>query len=361
MKATITNIVIGLLLAACATAFSLVIFESCFRLYLLAQNWNRGSVESQLVRSEVNEPEELEGKTTLRGLVRASPFEKIVYELKPNLRGRFQGTELRTNSFGMRDHEYEIVKAPNTVRIIGLGDSVMFGWGVKEEETYLGRLEQSLNEESQGKQLFEVLNFAVPGYNTAMEVATLEHRALPFHPDIIVIHFVKNDYDVPLFMREQINPLAFDRSFLLEFLQARFGAGQKTGELLNASLSSLPRSKRGKVLEQYRDISGARGFKQAITRLGELSQEKNIPVILIVGNVSGKNRRRLEAVSSKFGFQLLDVRDHVRAYLKQNNLPDTKETRRKLFWVTPSDAHPSPLGHQLFAEALLEKIETILR
>ena len=66
----------------------------------------------------------------------------MVYELKPGLDGRFQDQPLKTNSHGMRDREYPREKPDGVVRIAGLGDSVMFGWGVGQGEAYLDVLER---------------------------------------------------------------------------------------------------------------------------------------------------------------------------------------------------------------------------
>src|SRR5712692_4422183 len=55
------------------------------------------------------------------------------------------GVPVRINSVGMRDHEVAIPKPPCTFRVIGVGDSVMFGYGVRLEEIFLKRLEDQLN------------------------------------------------------------------------------------------------------------------------------------------------------------------------------------------------------------------------
>ena len=63
------------------------------------------------------------------------------------------------------------------------GDSSLFGWGVPFEDSSLKVLERRLNEKSRG-QKFEVINFAVPGYNTAMEAETFVRRCVEYAPDL---------------------------------------------------------------------------------------------------------------------------------------------------------------------------------
>lgn len=47
---------------------------------------------------------------------------------------------VKTNSQGYRDDEHRDEKGQGRLRILGLGDSFTFGWGVKVEESYLKQL-----------------------------------------------------------------------------------------------------------------------------------------------------------------------------------------------------------------------------
>ena len=60
-------------------------------------------------------------------LIRVNPDDLIVYDLRPGVRGRFQGQSVSINSLGFRDKERSKTKKPGTFRIVGLGDSHMFG------------------------------------------------------------------------------------------------------------------------------------------------------------------------------------------------------------------------------------------
>ena len=114
---------------------------------------------------------------SLGDIIQPSAHEGVIYELKPHVQGNFMGQPLVINSRGMRDYEYRLRKEPGTFRIIGLGDSSLFGWGVALEDSTLKVLERSLNEPSSAHR-FEVMNFAVPGYNTAMEAELFAQKCL---------------------------------------------------------------------------------------------------------------------------------------------------------------------------------------
>ena len=81
----------------------------------------------------------------LRHLIRRSHNHQVIYELKPHLAVRFLDREVTTNSVGFRDRDYEFEKDVTTTRILGIGDSTMFGWGVADGEEYLSLLEEKLN------------------------------------------------------------------------------------------------------------------------------------------------------------------------------------------------------------------------
>ena len=199
------SILLGLLLIAIGPLLLTLLIELGFRGYYHYEQQLTGSLEQQLQRAQSQEPTTLEQSPTMGALVQPSPYPDIVYELKRKATGTFLGKAFSSNSIGLRDKEFTLEKPANTIRIVGLGDSIMFGWGVEQDESYLKLLESKL-QSKHPNQSFEVMNFAVPGYNTAMEVATFEHKALAFDPDLVILHFVDNDFGVPLFMQKPFPP-----------------------------------------------------------------------------------------------------------------------------------------------------------
>jgi lysophospholipase L1-like esterase len=91
-----------------------------------------------------------------------------------------------------RDREYTIEKLNDTIRVIALGDSFTFGWGVDLNDTWPKQLENLLNKKCEKKK-FEVLNIGVPGYNTPMEIEFFKLRGIKYNPDIVILGYVGND------------------------------------------------------------------------------------------------------------------------------------------------------------------------
>jgi hypothetical protein len=63
----------------------------------------------------------------------------------PNRSAFLMGSPVSINSHGHRDREYSEAKPPDTYRIVMLGDSTTFGWGVPAEQTVAKILESELN------------------------------------------------------------------------------------------------------------------------------------------------------------------------------------------------------------------------
>ena len=138
----------------------------------------------------------------LAPILRPSDEVGVFYRLKADLDTCFTGARVRTNAEGVRSEErHELPKPPGTYRVVILGDSQAFGWGVAYEEMFSTLLETSLNDEWTGRRV-EVINLGVPGYNTAQEAANFRAFGQQYEADCVLILFIGNDLDPPSFVTE---------------------------------------------------------------------------------------------------------------------------------------------------------------
>ncbi|MHC4706724.1 MAG: SGNH/GDSL hydrolase family protein [Planctomycetota bacterium] len=101
------------------------------------------------------------------------------------------------NSAGFRDREYDEAKTEGTYRIIVLGDSTTAGNGVRDlDKTYTKLLEKRLNADAHPGRRFQVLNMGVGGYHTMQEVETLRAKGMQYEPDLVLLTFCMNDFDL---------------------------------------------------------------------------------------------------------------------------------------------------------------------
>ena len=80
---------------------------------------------------------------------------------------------------------------PAAFTILGLGDSIMYGVSQTKDATYLEEARRDLAERS--KRPVEILNLAVPGYNTAQENAVYREIAPRVKPDLVLVHYWTDD------------------------------------------------------------------------------------------------------------------------------------------------------------------------
>jgi hypothetical protein len=106
--------------------------------------------------------------------------------------GVYQGVEIRTNALGLRERPIG-PKQPGRPRILMLGDSVLFGWGVRVEDTCSRQLEDLLR--TRDGIDTETINSGVVGYNSYQEMMYLETRGDLIKPDAVVLLYVDNDID----------------------------------------------------------------------------------------------------------------------------------------------------------------------
>lgn len=317
-----------------------------------------GSLRDQLERSRaapLEQPGERRSFRGLGGLVRTSSVEELVYELKPGLDGYFKGGAVRTNSWGFRSAEVDLEKPPGVFRIAGLGDSFMFGWGVHQDEPYLAVLERSLN--AGGGARFEVLNLAVPGYNTALEVEMFAAKGVVFEPDLVIIHFYSNDLGLPDFMLEPREVLeAREGLYLAALVRGALNLSSPRDAQPRALLAHdrIERQERTVVEDAYQHMIGREAYRQSMARLAGLTRERSIPVVVIELEeyFDFELKRVLRQVAAENDFYLLEPRSRFLAHLQDSGMDASRW--RETFHVSERDVHLNKLGHSVMAEALVE-------
>jgi lysophospholipase L1-like esterase len=107
----------------------------------------------------------------------------------PDLPGVHLSYRVRINHAGFRGPALRPDKPTDVVRIAALGDSVTFGFGVAEEDTYPVLVASAL---SSSCRKIEAINAGVPGFTSLQGVRYLD-RVLSYHPDIVTVLYGWND------------------------------------------------------------------------------------------------------------------------------------------------------------------------
>lgn len=120
------------------------------------------------------------------------PAEGYGHRLVPNFEGFGPlNVPIKTNAEGFRDIEHQQEKTPGTLRVLGLGDSFLFGWGVARSETFLAQLEGRLRRAT-GRPV-ETINAGVPGWGLTQYYVYLKNVGVQYRPDVIVLAYFVDD------------------------------------------------------------------------------------------------------------------------------------------------------------------------
>ncbi len=266
-----------------------------------------------------------------------SPNPLIGHVHRPNCRATLMNVPVRINSDGLRDTEHAIAHGDG-YRIILLGDSFTFGWGVTEAETFKSRLESLLNR----RYPTEIINFGTGNYNTEQEVNLFLQKGLKYNPDKVVVFYFINDAE-PLRQRTRFSFLY--HSDFMTFIWSRLravtihaGEGSQgfEGYYTNLYRTSAPGWERARVsLLRLKEVCAGKGIELQVVLIPELHELRDYP----------------------FAKQHESVAD----FLRGHNVPvldlapsfgDQTDPRR--LWVAEDDAHANALGHRLIAERSLE-------
>lgn len=282
-------------------------------------------------------------------IIRPSLNPRIIYELIPNLSVQFVNQPVSINSSGFRGELIPAEKPPHTIRIIGIGDSVMFGWGVKDHETYLALLQSKLNANLK-KFSWEVINTAVPGYNTVMEVETLKQKGLLYKPDIVILNYVGNDTDLPNFINEPEDYFALDESFCIKYFNNR---SLRSIELKKAPVKFQEKrfeNNPHRVPQRYKGMVGKDAVRRAMEELSSLSQTHGFEVIVLSHRYYPEWVKKM---CEELNFHIIETGPEWQKYSIAQKIKDPE----KIWRLNEKDPHPSVIGHQFMSNLLFNYIK----
>lgn len=94
---------------------------------------------------------------------------------------------VQTNSHGLRDKEYTQERS-NKKRMLVLGDSFVWGYGVEHEQRFTEIIENRNPD-------WEIINAGISGYGTDQEYLYYVREGYTFKPDVVVLLLYYNDFE----------------------------------------------------------------------------------------------------------------------------------------------------------------------
>lgn len=337
-----------------SACIAILLLELCFRYYFY--RWNTGrSVPFSLFRRPFPHAEGIDK------LITQSSDPKLLFELTKNSRYFFKGKQFLTNSDGaLGATEYSRQKPKNTIRVVGVGDSIMSSWGVDPSATYLAYLERHLSKVATPLAV-QVINLSVPGYNTAIETDVIEKKALRYDPDLIILGFCGNDLDLPNYIRKKV----YAKSYALFVVQTALE--MITSSILprqhdNAGIQPLAFTPQivtknpgsidtytytmGVVPPEYQYMIGVENYVNNMKKIADMTAKAGVPVILIHYS---DNLATVSKITT-MGFHILVMDETIIPYLQSNDLDESD------IILGNNDPHLNEIGHGLYAQILYQFI-----
>lgn len=280
-----------------------------------------------------------------RYIKRQSANPAIGHEHTPNSRAHLMGADVAISSQGLRDREFPLAPPAGGKRILMLGDSLAFGWGVPGERTYSKRLEALLRHAGYDA---EVINTGVGNYNTEMQVAYFFERGHQFKPQYVVLNYFINDaeptprYGTTGFLAQHSRAYVYFASRVDAALRQLSMAGKADWRGYYGSLYSPEGIGRVRAaVERLAHYCRTHGIKLYIANYPELRNPREYPFPQVDAAI--------EKIAAGVGVPYVPM------------LPAVRDLEPSSLWVTRPDPHPSVLAHDAFAGELFRLFDAEFR
>ncbi len=273
--------------------------------------------------------------------------DQLIFRHKPSWETRYGPVRVSYNEQGLRDRAI-LPKNKDEYRVLALGDSVTFGWGVDQDRTFAARLEPLLQERLHRP--VRVINSGVGGYNTVQEVTYFKRDGVALQPDLVLLTYVQNDIEIN---KGPFDPWAQSALWgktvpdTMLTLVGKLWLYRLVHHVFNYA---LPKSQDEIANASAQEGAGWRQSMSALHELVVLCGERHVPLIIFFHRLdSSENKLLLEAVGHSA--QGVSVKDMGQWYgaLNLSSLVNSKV-----------DGHPNAEGHRVMAEHMVEDIVNYL-
>lgn len=261
--------------------------------------------------------------------------EELGWRNVPDTRGSSFGHPLTINALGHRDpDEYTVERPDGTKRILILGDSFCWGFGVGDEHVFAELLENDLVERNHR---FEVINSGVVGWSTDQEYLYLKREGMALSPEVVILVLYVNN-DIPDNTLSKHGPPLF--------VQKPMYAN------LDLELSNVPVPKPSEDAPR-RDFEGdSLDLATAIIRkMAEVCEQGGVEFLLVkYADYWGGDYVEVKKLSEGLAERLQNVphcRYHdLNSYFEERGLSG--------FSILEETGHWNPLGHREVADFLMD-------
>lgn len=285
------------------------------------------------------------------------PDPKLYWRLKPDqdCYTKIGHKPVHINSRGTRGPEFQTEKTAGTIRVLSLGDSRTFGWGLADGETYSRRLEQLLQAYVGSGKKVEVVNAGVNAWSYPQMLVYFRDFGLKYQPDYVVLGEANlwtqfSEKNSPEFVRQFMWRVRL-KNFLRHFAIYHFVVEVQLQELYQRErVKFIPVDpKQDMLFKQEQQSDPDVVFRNAIEGVCRLAQTNHVRTVLLflptLTELTATNRLEVFEVkrtaSAKFGAPLVDLTADLKP-------------RGKDLYLDADPVHLDAEGNAIVAERLFE-------
>jgi lysophospholipase L1-like esterase len=308
----------------------------------------------------------LEGVLRLNGYGNLEIYEPdpaLYWKLKPNQNcyTKIDRKPVHVNSLGTRGPEFQPIKPSNTIRVLSLGDSRTFGWGLAEAETYSGRLQQLLQAKVSNGKTVEVINAGVNAWSYPQMLVYLRDTALKYSPDIVILgeanHWTQfSERNSPEFVKQFMSRVRL-KNFLRRFATYHYVVEVKLKAFYERHRTKfIPVDpKQDTLFKEQQQSDPDSVFRTAIEDICALATNRNVKPVLLylptLDDLHGTNDAPVLKVkrdlSRRSGVPLVDLTSALR--------PQANE-----LYLEADPVHLNAKGNDIIARELSETVAHLL-
>jgi len=261
---------------------------------------------------------------------------------------------VKMNRLGFRGDFKPYEKPPGTYRLVVLGDSVTFGYGINKVEKRYPELLAGMLSKKLGTNV-EAINLGRPGLSTFHEFNIMHDKGQFFHPDVVILGYYYNDPITKSQGDVIVKHLGYPpwikfltkRSYLVSFM-GYFLMNNKQDEIIENCIHYVNSPNNPTEPE----------FRVALESIYELSRKQGADYVVIIFPI-------LEGLE-KEPYEFQDADDYIVMELKSlgipyvDLLPLLKRRNSRELWASDLDSHPNEEVHAIAASALMPIVEPMI-
>lgn len=282
---------------------------------------------------------------------------ELFWKLRPNkkiLSKFFDNDTIRTNALGFRGNNIHAKSEKS--RIVALGNSCTFGWGIELDSTFTSQLQIILGGD------FEIINAGVPGYSSYQGKVLFEKEIQKLAPDILLILFAWNDH-WPAALGIPDNDQIFPPEYIVSIqnLMSRLKTYQLLRKLLLAAFEKELKKTDDNMIYRVSQADFEKNLKEICTSAKSIGA---LPILMTspIANQSNKQKRQtkssLNLIHSAYNEIIIKVANTEKVALV--DLAEEFSNKTNLFTRPQFDPiHFNNNGHKLTANLVAEKISSL--